>query len=127
MLTGFQPKGSCLESAISARRPGITRLLLDAGANVNFSRPLKDLDQHGKDLGRGGPLSAAIADPQPGLLAELIERGADVNFRGLPSSAESVSPSSHGGFILSGKSSSFWAQSQNLAQNFADGCSWVAS
>jgi hypothetical protein len=104
LLTASQPKGSCLESAITARRPDITRLLLDAGANVNFSRPLKDLDQHGEGLGLGGPLSAAIAHPQPGLLAELIERGADVNFRGLPSSAESVSHSSRGVSILSGKS-----------------------
>jgi hypothetical protein len=81
--------GSCLECAISGPNPALTRLLLDAGANVNFSQPLKDLDK--KRRGFGGALSAAIRCAQEGLLPLLIERGADVNFPGTPFSGPCIS------------------------------------
>lgn len=81
MLTDYvSTKGSCFEGAIAAKSPALTRLLLDAGAHINFSRPRKDFDDG--DLGFGGALSAAISNPQEGLLTELIKRGADVNFGG---------------------------------------------
>ena len=80
LINYISTQGSCLESAISAGSPTLTRLLLDAGANINFSRPMKDFNDG--DLGLGGALSAAISHPQEDLLTELIERGADVNFPG---------------------------------------------
>ena len=73
-------EGSCLECAIMGQHPGLTRLLLDAGANVNFSRPREDLIEKG--LGFGGPLSGSIWYRQDGLLPLLIGRGADVNWPG---------------------------------------------
>jgi hypothetical protein len=63
-----------------AKKPALTRLLLDAGANVNFSRPLEDLEK--SNIGFGGPLSGSIWYPQEGLLSLLIDRGADVNAPG---------------------------------------------
>ena len=80
LMNCISTQGSCLEGAISAGSPTLTRLLLDSGANINFSRPMKDFDDD--DLGLGGALSAAISYPQEDLLTELIERGADVNFGG---------------------------------------------
>lgn len=77
MLTAL---GSCLECAIMAKSPILTRLFLDRGANVNFSRPLKDLEN--SSIGFGGPLSAAIWYKQEGLVSLLIDRGADVNAPG---------------------------------------------
>ena len=79
LINYISTQGSCLESAISAGSPTLTRLLLDADANINFSRPVKEYNE---DLGFGGALSAAIWHPQEDLLTELIERGADVNFGG---------------------------------------------
>lgn len=63
-----------------AKSPSLTRLLLDAGANVNFSRPAEDMEK--RDFGFGGPLSGAIWYKQEGLVSLLIDRGADVNAPG---------------------------------------------
>jgi hypothetical protein len=64
-----------------SKSPSLTRLLLEAGANVNFSRPLKDLDEH-SGIGFGGPLSGAIWYKQERLVSLLMDRGADVNAPG---------------------------------------------
>jgi ankyrin repeat protein len=61
-------------------KPSLTRLLLDAGANVNSSRSVEDLEE--SNFGFGGPLSASIRHKQDGLLSLLIDSGADVNARG---------------------------------------------
>lgn len=62
--------GSCLQCAITAKSPSITRLLLTAITNVSSSP---------RNTGFGEAITAAIWNPQDGLLSDLIDRGADVN------------------------------------------------
>ncbi|KAK6525192.1 hypothetical protein TWF694_005338 [Orbilia ellipsospora] len=73
--------GSCLEAAIlGIKDTNIIYLLLNAGANVNFSRPIADL--HAQRCGIGGPLLAAIWKEKTDIVPLLIDRGADVHFPG---------------------------------------------
>jgi len=75
--------GSCLEGAIGAREKNmdLVQLLMDAGANVNYSGTLEDLRAF--EGGFGSPLSGSIWNPRyDGLTRLLLERGADPNWPG---------------------------------------------
>ncbi|KAK6523910.1 hypothetical protein TWF281_001875 [Arthrobotrys megalospora] len=73
--------GSCLEAAImGGKNPDIVHMLLNSGANINFSRPIPDLDA--EDCGVGGPLLAAIWKKNKDLVSLLIDHGADIHFPG---------------------------------------------
>ncbi|EPS39617.1 hypothetical protein H072_6587 [Dactylellina haptotyla CBS 200.50] len=81
VITQEGEHGSCLEAAIMGfEDEDIPHLLVDAGANINFSRPNEDINV--ESCGVGGPLLASIWKKQQNLASFLIDKGADINFPG---------------------------------------------